>query len=79
MKTCTCKTSKPAPKVSRALDAALSRLAGNVEDLAGTVAEMNASLRARLLLDQQPEPAPAIEHEPAAEGNGTGRRKRQSA
>jgi hypothetical protein len=64
--------------LTRAMSA-LSRLAGNVEDLAGTVAEMNAGLRGRLLLDQQPDPAPAaLEHEPGAETNG-GRRKRQTA
>jgi hypothetical protein len=55
------------------LRSALSRLAGNVEDLAGTVAEMNAGLSGRLQLDG-PDPAPAIDHELAAETKGTGSR-----
>jgi hypothetical protein len=62
--------------ISRLLTA-LSRLAGTVEELAGTVAEVNASLRSRLTLEQADQPA-ALDHEPAPEGGGNGRRKRQA-
>jgi hypothetical protein len=58
---------------------ALSRLAGNVEDLAGTCAEVNAGLRGRLLLDG-PDQQSVIDHQAdETNGNGTGRRKRQTA
>jgi hypothetical protein len=57
---------------------ALSRLAGTVEELAGTLSEANAALRGRLQLDAPDQPG-TLEHEPAAEGNGTGRRRKQTA
>jgi hypothetical protein len=56
--------------------AALDALAENLQALAGTVAEANAGLRGRLMLDA-PAEQPALEHEPEASGNG--RRKRQPA
>jgi hypothetical protein len=49
---------------------AVATLADNLTALAGTVAEADGHLRARLALD-----APVIEHQ--AEGNGTGRRGRK--
>jgi hypothetical protein len=55
---------------------ALSGLAAAVEDMSGTVREMNAGLRGRLQLEQ-PDQQPAIDHE-QPEGNGSsGRRRKQ--
>jgi hypothetical protein len=59
------------------LFAAVASLAQSVEALAGSVGEANANFRQRLSLDA-PDPLPALAHQPA-EGNGTGRRKRQTA
>jgi hypothetical protein len=56
---------------------ALSALAENVLQLAGTVAEVNVALRERLQL-AGPDQTQVIDHEPA-ETNGTRRGKRQPA
>ncbi len=55
---------------------AVAALADNLNVLASTVAQVNTGIRARLDLDP-PAEVPALEA--PAEGNGTGRRKRQAA
>jgi hypothetical protein len=56
------------------LFAAVASLADNVTALASTVAETNAALRGRLLLDAPADDAPALDHVP---DNGHGRRGRK--
>jgi hypothetical protein len=53
------------------LFAALNTLSENVLGLAATVAEMNANLRGRLLLDS-PEQPPLLDHQPAEANGSTG-------
>jgi hypothetical protein len=62
-------------QITRLLSA-LSGLAAAVESMSGTVREMDAALRGRLALEQPDQDV--IDHD-AGNGNGGGRRKRQTA